>query len=137
MLANRISVVDSDEAYLRFVDRFLSAEGCVVFSHSVGRDALLALVEEKPDLIVFDTWIEDREAGWALLEGLSLEPQLRDVPVILTCSDPQLVKTRHHLLANHSSLRVLPKPFSPDALLMHVRATGKASEPRAELKIGQ
>lgn len=127
LAADRIAVVDNDEAFLRLMSLFLKLEGCDVRSYSYGRALAPELVTEHPDVIMFDTWIEDREAGWALLKALIDEPRLCGVPVILACSDPVELRSRRALLALYPRLKVLEKPFALDALLAvleELRQTG-------------
>jgi DNA-binding response OmpR family regulator len=122
MAAQKIAVIDSDEAFLRFVERFLRLEGFDVYPRSAGHGAVADLRSQRPDLILLDTWIENREAGWSLLDGLFTNPTLRNVPVLITGSDTDELRVRGDVLVRHPRLETLRKPFAPEELLARVRS---------------
>jgi CheY-like chemotaxis protein len=125
--AQRVAVIDSDEAYLRFVSYLLHLEGFPAYSISSSEGAMDRLLKESPDAIILDSWLEDREAGWALLEALLDEPRLRSIPIVLATSDPSMAHLRRILLQRHHRLVILEKPFAPDMLVAQLKRilTGK------------
>lgn len=82
------------------------------------------IVDEQPDLVILDTWLEDREKGWNLLQVLVLDERTSRIPVLLCSSDPQLVKARIDGVNSLGGTRlgVLNKPFAAEALLGGISA---------------
>jgi CheY-like chemotaxis protein len=51
----------------------------------VSSEAYEFVKEQRPDLVLLDIRMETPEAGWIVLELLTLDPQTRDIPMII-CS---------------------------------------------------
>jgi len=59
-VAQKILVVDDDETLLRFVSEYMTREGFLVLTADRGTQALRALYEQRPDIVVLDVMMP----GW-------------------------------------------------------------------------
>jgi CheY-like chemotaxis protein len=118
----RIALINDDKAYLQLMEDLLQAEeGYEVLVCKVSNEAYEFVKEQRPDLILLDIRMETPEAGWTVLELLTLDPQTRDIPMIV-CSAAIGDLQQHEGLLNECGVDVLPKPFDLDALLEKVEA---------------
>lgn len=117
----KIAVVNHDPVFLRLMDRILKSDGYEPIICPSGTAAHDIIVSEQPDLIMIDTWLEDREAGWALLQTLMLDDTTKDIPILLCSSDSEEVARRLEQLKDIATLTIVAKPFDPDKLLAKVR----------------
>ena len=116
----RIAVVNHDSVFLRLIDRIFRADGHEAILCPSGTAAHEVIVQQQPDLIMIDTWLEAQEAGWALVQTLRLDEATRRIPILICSSDPAEVRRRAGQLETMPGVDVLPKPFDPEALLAKV-----------------
>lgn len=118
----RVLLVDDEEAVADVLGRSLRARGHQVRVATSGMDALLALSEEVPDVLVLDISLPDI-TGWEVLRRLSPLDRAR-VPVIVFSASP-LAPSR---VQEFKPAGVLEKPFPMEALLRLI-ASVKPSSP--------
>lgn len=106
---SRVLVVEDDAQLRRIVTSNLTARGHEVRQASDASEALLALAQEKPDLLILDINLPDR-TGWDVLRESNLPD---DVRVLMLTAVP--VSPRR--LAEFRPVAYLPKPFPLEALL--------------------
>ncbi len=116
----RIAVVNHDSVFLRLIDRVLRGGGYEPILCPSGTTAHEVIVQQQPDLIMIDTWLEAQEAGWALVQTLRLDEATRRIPILICSSDPTEVRLRAGQLETMPNVDVLPKPFDPESLLAKV-----------------
>lgn len=122
MPAPLIGIVNNDPAHLRLLDSALSSRGYSTLLLSDSSDAYGAIKDAQPDLVMLDTWLETRDAGWDLVEELRLDLRTAKIPLlILSTEDPADFETKAPALAKHQLVEVLPAPFDPDELVDRVR----------------
>ena len=63
----------------------------------------------KPDLLIVDLAVGE-QAGWDLLEGLQTEAVTRDIPVIVTSTDPYLLERAETNRARYGGTTGSPSP---------------------------
>ncbi len=112
-----ILVADDDQKLLKMVRRTLAYEGFQVVTAENGREALVKLADERPDLLVLDWMMPE-------LDGLELLKRLREagetLPVlILTARDAVEDRVRG---LDRGADDYLVKPFAPSELLARLRA---------------
>ena len=79
----RIILLVDDSAQSRAIYRNkLTLDSFAVIEASDGIEALKKLQETKPDLIILDLWMEGID-GFKFLQLLNLNPDLKDIPVII------------------------------------------------------
>jgi two-component system KDP operon response regulator KdpE len=123
----RVLVVDDERAIRRFLHASLTAHGYTVFEASTGREALAAVVGDRPDLIILDLGLPD-------LDGIEVTRQLREwtkTPIIV-------LSVREEEAAKVAALDVgaddyLTKPFGMAELMARIRvALRHADQPAGE-----
>ena len=119
-----IALVDDDRNILTTVSIALQGEGFVTRVYSDGETALKALIENPPDLAVFDIKMP-RMDGLELLRRLRERSQL---PVIfLTSKDDELDEALGLAMGADD---YIAKPFSQRLLIARIRAILRRTEPR-------
>jgi two-component system, OmpR family, KDP operon response regulator KdpE len=124
----RVLVVDDELAIQRFLRVALNGQGFVVNEVGNGQDALQALTQGRPDLVILDLGLPD-------MDGVEVTRRLREwsqVPVIiLSVRDQELDKIA---ALDAGADDYLTKPFGVGELLARIRTvlrrqTSGASEP--------
>jgi two-component system response regulator ChvI len=120
-----IALVDDDRNILTSVSIALQAEGFVTRVYSDGETALKALLDNPPDLAVFDVKMPR-------MDGMELLRRLREksvVPVIfLTSKDDELDEALGLAMGADD---YIAKPFSQRLLIARIRAILRRTEMRA------
>src|SRR5689334_16985351 len=116
---HRILVVDDEPDITALVAYHLAKAGYRVTTAANGRDALRAAREERPDLVVLDLMLPGI-SGYDVLAELRRREETRDVGVIVLTArkdEPDRIKG-----LSLGADDYLPKPFSPQELVLRVRA---------------
>lgn len=111
----RVLVVDDERSIRLFLRTSLTAHGHTVFEASNGREAILAVTVDRPDLVILDLGLPD-------MDGVEVVRQLREwtrVPIII-------LSVREHEQDKVASLDAgaddyLTKPFGVGELLARMR----------------
>ena len=117
--SHRILVVDDEPDITALVAYHLAKAGYRVATAPNGRDALRAAREERPDLVVLDLMLPG-VSGYDVLGELRRRDETKDIGVILLTArkeEPDRIKG----LALGAD-DYLPKPFSPQELVLRVGA---------------
>ena len=134
-----ILVVD-DEIAVRMICSFnLEAAGLEVMEAVDGDEALAAVRERRPDLVLLDVMMPKRD-GWAVAAEFRADPRTRDLPIVfLTARVDDADRRRAHQLG---AVGYITKPFDPIALAAQLEeilerlARGERDQLRAELLRG-
>lgn len=113
----RILLVEDDSSLASLEADILTAYGYMVTVASSGEQAIAALQQATPDLIVLDLQLPGSVTGWDVLQNLRIHAR---TPVLLTSSD---TAARAHLLTSgeaRSTLDHLPKPYPMHVLLKRI-----------------
>lgn len=111
-----VLVVDDDADVRALVSTLLSRAGYVVVEASDGQAALKALYGQRPDLVVLDVNMPERN-GWETLERIR---ELSDVPVVmLSARGEELEKVR---ALRSGADDYVTKPFGRQELLARVES---------------
>src|SRR5438874_9412747 len=116
---HRILVVDDEPDITALVAYHLAKSGYRVTTAANGRDALRAAREERPDLVVLDLMLPGI-SGYDVLAELRRREETRDLGVILLTArkdEPDRIKG-----LSLGADDYLPKPFSPQELVLRVSA---------------
>ena len=126
-------LVVEDEASLVTLLRYnLEGAGFEVMEAIDGEEALVAVAERKPDLILLD-WMLPLVSGLEVCRQLRRRPESRDVPIIMLTARGE-EEDRIRGLDNGADDYVT-KPFSPSELLARVRAILRRSRPALSTEI--
>ena len=128
----RIALVNDDTTFLELMqDLLANDEGYEVLICKESDAAYEFVKGQRPDLVILDIRMGGEEAGWTILELLTLDPDTRPIPLIV-CSAAIRDLQDHESLLQQYGVGVLPKPFDLDALLEKVRtALGTERNPLA------
>src|SRR6266705_4484419 len=117
--SHRILVVDDEPDITALVAYHLAKEGYRVTTAASGRDALRAAREERPDLVVLDLMLPGA-SGYDVLTDLRRREETKELGVIvLTARKDEADRIKGLSLGADD---YLPKPFSPQELVLRVAA---------------
>ncbi len=121
-MSTSILIVDDEPRYLRLMEANLVTEGYQVFKATNGREALDAVVEKHPDLVLLDLMMP-------ILDGFSTCERIREfsnVPIIVvTARGSENDRVRGLDLGADD---YIVKPFSATELLARVRAVMRRAQ---------
>lgn len=84
-MAVRVLVADDEHAITALVSDMLTYAGYEVVTARGGAEALALARERKPDLVMLDVMMPDLD-GREACRALRMDPELKDVPVVLFSS---------------------------------------------------
>lgn len=122
MARERILVVDDEPAIVQVISERLAREGFDARVAASGREALAAVAEALPDLLILDLMLPDLD-GFDVLRRLRAGidvPAARDLPVIVLTARDEGVDVVVGLELGADDYVV--KPFNPRELVARVRA---------------
>lgn len=122
----KVLIVEDEEALSRLLDYNLSHEGFEVTLVSDGEDALVAIRDEEPDLVLLD-WMLPNVSGIEICRRLRARAQTATTPVILlTARGEDEDKVRGLDIGADD---YLTKPFSMSELVARMRALLRRARP--------
>jgi signal transduction histidine kinase/DNA-binding response OmpR family regulator len=110
-----ILIVDDDPAARELMQRFLHSHEFQTATAANGEDGLRLAREAHPDAITLDVLMPGMD-GWAVLSCLKADPQLADIPVIMTS-----VVDEHGLGLALGATDYITKPVERERLLALLR----------------
>ncbi len=123
----RVLLVEDDPAIRTALIRGLSEHGHVVLSAATGGEAIAALSEDRPDVIILDLGLPDLDGA----NVLELAKVLKSAPVIVaTARDDEREMVR---LLNAGADDYLIKPFSVAQIDARIRAVLRRTAPAADV----
>ena len=121
-----ILIVEDETPLVTLLRYNLEREGFRVTEAHDGEEALLAVKEETPDLILLD-WMLPHISGLEVCRQLRRQNGVRDVPVImLTARGEEADKLRG---LDSGADDYVTKPFSPVELIARIRAVLRRAQP--------
>ncbi len=127
-LRPRVLVVEDEAAQSEILSYNLEAEGFAVSRVSSGDEAMLAVREEEPDLILLD-WMLPGVSGIELCRQLKAQAQTRAIPVIMLSARVEETDRVRGLETGADDY--VTKPYSVAELMARVRAHLRRSRPAA------
>ena len=131
---SRILVVDDDKHIARLIRSYLEQAGFQVSVAHDGETALHALRRERPDLVVLDLMLPDRD-GWDVTRIVRGDPSLAATPIIMVTA--RVEDTDRIVGLELGADDYVTKPFNPREIVARVRAvlrrTSGAAQPAARL----
>ena len=117
--AAQILVVEDERDIAALVAYHLTKEGFRVRTVGTGDDAMEAVRNERPDLVVLDLMLPEM-SGYEILQEMRRRPELQEVPVVvLTARREEADRIRGLELGADD---YLTKPFSPQELVLRIGA---------------
>lgn len=122
----KVLVVEDEEALSQLLSYNLGKEGFEVATSFDGDEALLAVDEEKPDIVLLD-WMLPNVSGVEICRRLRAQSETRDIPVImLTARGEEEDRIRG---LEQGADDYVTKPFSMSELVARVRAVLRRTRP--------
>ncbi len=117
----RILVVDDDPDFVEITRTILEANDYVVSTAANGDQALKAMREELPDLVLLDVMMSSILDGLNLSHVISEDPALRQVPIIMISSIADSPAAGMFPTDEYVPIDTwISKPVQPDDLLKKV-----------------
>lgn len=134
----RILVVDDDKGIVNVVRGYLTQAGYEVLAAYNGEDALHLLRSEKPDLLVLDLMLPDRD-GWEITQLIRTDATLWTTPIIMLTARVEDVDKIVGLEIGADDY--ITKPFNAREIVARVRALLRRvqfgqSTPPQQLRVG-
>ncbi len=110
----RVLVVDDDPQVLRLMRVNLELEGYDVVSAPDGEEALEAVVNQRPDIVVCDVMMPGVD-GLTVLRNMRANPRTSKIPFVVVSAKAQRSDVKAAL--DMGADRYITKPFDPQELL--------------------
>jgi len=116
---NRILVVDDDRDIVRLVRSYLEKAGFEILTAYDGETALQLLRSEKPQLLILDLMLPDRD-GWEVARLVRSAPDISGTPIIMLTAR---VEDNDKIIGLEIGADdYITKPFNPREVVARVRA---------------
>jgi two-component system phosphate regulon response regulator PhoB len=124
-----VLIVEDESALVTLLRYNFEAAGYAVTAASDGEEALLAIAEHKPDLVILD-WMLPLVSGLEVCRQIRRKPETRDLPVImLTARGEEGDRIRGF---DSGADDYVTKPFSPAELVVRARAVLRRTRPATQ-----
>jgi len=115
----RILVVDDDKKIVRLVRSYLEQANFQVLTAHDGETALHIIRRDRPDLVVLDLMLPDRD-GWEITRLVRSEPALAKLPIVMLTA--RVEDTDKIIGLELGADDYIAKPFNPREVVARVRA---------------
>ena len=117
----RIAIADDSVDARRLIRRILQSQGdFTIFEAGNGRETLLIVEKEKPDLIILDLMMPEMD-GFAVIDNLKRNPETANIPVIVASAKELTTNEKSRLEGQIQSL-MQKGDFLNDEFLGEVRS---------------
>ena len=117
-----IVVLNNSRDLPRLLEGLLEEEGYEVDILHAAEDAHRRVTNRNPSLVILDMVLENPNNTWQLLQILKLDPNTKDIPVVV-CSADSAYHEEHIAQLDLSGCYILHKPFDPNDLRNLVQET--------------
>ena len=115
----RILVVDDDKKIVRLVRSYLEQANFQVLTAYDGEGALHIIRRDRPDLVVLDLMLPDRD-GWEITRLVRSDPTLAKLPIVMLTA--RVEDTDKIIGLELGADDYIAKPFNPREVVARVRA---------------
>ncbi len=111
----RLVYIEDEQEMIDLVRLIMVRRGYEVIGATGGRDGLVAIRENIPDLVLLDLMMPDMD-GWDVYQQMKADDKTRDIPVIVVTAKAQSIDK---VLGLHIAKvdDYISKPFSPSELV--------------------
>ncbi len=117
---SKVMIIDDEPFILMMIEDKLKKAGIKVITLRESVNAISAVKDEKPDLIILD-WMMPELSGIDLCKMLKSDPDTAEIPIFMLTAKGQ--EADEQLGIKCGVARYITKPFSPKALLSIVEET--------------
>ncbi|MEW6333566.1 MAG: response regulator transcription factor [Thermodesulfobacteriota bacterium] len=121
-MAKKILVIDDDPDLVEATSMILKSRQFDVIAAYGGVEGLQKIKSEKPDLIVLDVMMPDKD-GYAVCKELKADPDLCDIPVLLLTAVVSHISTTrysHQMGMETEADDYMDKPVDPAELVKRI-----------------
>lgn len=129
---DRILVVDDDRDIVRLVRSYLEKAGYQILTAYDGDTALKILKAEKPQLLILDLMLPDKD-GWDVVRLVRSDPQIAATPIIMLTA--RVKDTDKIVGLEIGADDYITKPFNPREVVARVRALLRRTQLQQDAKI--
>jgi two-component system, OmpR family, phosphate regulon response regulator PhoB len=126
MTKPHILVIEDETALVEMLRYNLEKEGFKVSAATDGEEALTAVDEHRPDLLILD-WMLPLVSGLEICRQLRRKPDTRELPIIMLTARGEEADRVRGLEVGADDY--VAKPFSPSELVARVRAVLRRAKP--------
>lgn len=119
MNTQQILVVDDDKSIIKIVQAYLEQAGYAVLTAGNGALAMDLLLSEKPDLVLLDLMLPDRD-GWEITSAIRHDKRLATTPIIMLTA--RVDDSDKIVGLELGADDYITKPFNPREVVARVRA---------------
>jgi pilus assembly protein CpaE len=114
-----VLIVDGDLASLKYLARMLQEQGYSVLGASLGKEGIISVWRDRPDLIIFDPVLKDISAE-EFIQNMRHDPRSANIPLLAFSSDANPEKKRaclqagcdHFVAKSGEAVATLPEVIS-------------------------
>lgn len=128
---DRILVVDDDRDIVRLVRSYLEKAGYQILTAYDGDTALKILKAEKPQLLILDLMLPDKD-GWDVVRLVRSDPQIAATPIIMLTA--RVEDTDKIVGLEIGADDYITKPFNPREVVARVRALLRRTQLQQDAK---
>ncbi len=128
---DRILVVDDDRDIVRLVRSYLEKAGYQILTAYDGETALKILKAEKPQLLILDLMLPDKD-GWDVVRLVRSDPQIAATPIIMLTA--RVEDTDKIVGLEIGADDYITKPFNPREVVARVRALLRRTQLQQDAK---
>ena len=122
----QLLIIDDDRELCHLLEDYFRPEHIVCRFSYDGRSGLAALRETRPDMVILDVMLPERN-GFEVLRDIRKDARLEKLPVIMLTARGDASDMVRGLDLGADDY--LPKPFNPRELLSRIRAVLRRSRP--------
>jgi two-component system alkaline phosphatase synthesis response regulator PhoP len=123
-MSQRVLVVDDDKEIVRIIRAYLEQAGFKVLTAASGETALHAIRSDRPDLVVLDLMLPDRD-GWDITRIVRGDPALAHLPIVMLTA--RVEDSDKIVGLELGADDYIAKPFNPHEVVARVRAVLRRS----------
>jgi DNA-binding response OmpR family regulator len=127
----RVLVVEDDRDIAELVERYLHKAGFSIDLLSSGRDALKAIAERTPDLLILDLMLPHVD-GLEICRAVRSDPRTAAIPIIMLTARAD--ESERIVGLEIGADDYVAKPFSPNELVARVRALLRRTQRQPETR---
>jgi len=124
-MSRHVLVIEDEQNITAAISFILSRDGWDVSTHANGVDAVEAVRNRAPDVLILDAMLPGR-SGYDILRDLRAAPAMAELPVLMLTARGQARDRARALEAGASQF--MTKPFSNGAVVEAVRTLGGFSD---------
>ncbi len=117
-----IVLADDDTPIINMLADLLQDEGYDTICCDNGTQAYATICQELPAFVILDMQMEQRDTGMVILQMMRLNPDAKDIPVLICSADGTFLRSKQEQLQLHHC-QVLEKPFDIVAMLAIIETT--------------